>query len=216
MEESREKGVTLAELKEEMRELKHIMEKLVKQNNELTKLIRTHIFNYHTTDRNIKEEEDSEEDSEEDFDEVEERKALNTFAHTERGMRRYLVESQDTYCIMESFYNNMTFFAVYDGHGPNGRCASEFANLSVRKYILKNKKVLYELEDKEVKEFFEKMCVHVQSKFQNKKTDYKLSGTCAIMALIKNNMVHVANLGNSRTIVCMCSKDEVKPIQVSS
>ena len=36
--------------------------------------------------------------------------------------------------IMKDFYEEMTFLAVYDGHRPNGRYASDLVNSSIRNY----------------------------------------------------------------------------------
>eukprot|EP00826_Nyctotherus_ovalis_P018169 TRINITY_DN15419_c0_g2_i3.p1 TRINITY_DN15419_c0_g2~~TRINITY_DN15419_c0_g2_i3.p1 ORF type:complete len:123 (+),score=13.69 TRINITY_DN15419_c0_g2_i3:32-400(+) len=65
------------------------------------------------------------------FNEFEENKVHSTFAYIEAGVTMNSVGCQDTCCIMKDFYSNMTFLAVYDGHGHNGCNASEFANINI-------------------------------------------------------------------------------------
>jgi len=67
---------------------------------------------------------------------------------------------------MENFYKDMTYLAVYDGHGTNGRLASDLANGSIQKYLLENKEELYSLDGEEaIGKFFRKMCAKVQDLF---------------------------------------------------
>lgn len=139
-----------------------------------------------------------------------------TFSFTEKGHGKKKTDCQDTACIMEDFYKGMTFLAVYDGHGQNGRTASDLANKGVREYIVNNKETLYGLDTEEdMEKFFRKMCSSVQSMFQSDKTDYELSGTCAVMVLVKEDMIYTANLGDSRAVIGSCSKDETCALEVS-
>lgn len=68
---------------------------------------------------------------------------------------------------MEKFYNNMTYFAVYDGHGNCGRFASELARDSIKRYLEDNKVALDRIvEDEEIIAFFKRMFAHVQNQFK--------------------------------------------------
>lgn len=151
-----------------------------------------------------------------DESEIGENKPTKTFAHSEKGQGKKKTECQDTYCIMEDFYKGMTYMAVYDGHGPNGRYASDLANNSIKSYLSTNKEALYALDTEEdIEKFFKKMCSKVQEEFHTDKIDYQLSGTCAIMVLIKDGMIYTANLGDSRAVVASCAKDETCALEVS-
>jgi len=66
---------------------------------------------------------------------IEENKPKKTFAYAEKGHGKKKTECQDTFCLMENFYKDMTFLAVYDGHGANGRTASDLVNNNVQKYL---------------------------------------------------------------------------------
>lgn len=145
-----------------------------------------------------------------------ERGSDRTFGNTEKGEGKKKGECQDTFCIMENFYNGMTYMAVYDGHGNYGLSASRLANDAIEKYLVANKEVLYGLEfDEDVEKFFKKMCSKVQEKYHMDKNTYEQSGTCAIMVLIKGDIIYTANLGDSRAVVASCAKDETCALEVS-
>lgn len=44
--------------------------------------------------------------------------------------------------------------------------------------------------------------------------DYNYSGTCALIVLIRNNIVTIANLGDSRAVLCRKEKD-ILAIEIS-
>jgi len=147
---------------------------------------------------------------------MEESKSHKTFAHSEKGEGKNKLECQDTFCVMEDFYRRMTFLAVYDGHGPNGRHASDLANSSIRNYLLDNKETLASLDGEEgVKKFFKNMCSEIQDLYHKDELDYQLSGTCAIMVRVKDDMIYTGNLGDSRAVIARCSKDETCGLEVS-
>ncbi len=68
---------------------------------------------------------------------------------------------------MENFYKDMTYLAVYDGHGTFGRLASDLANSSIKEYIEESKEVIYKIDDEEeMRRFFRDMYFKVQKKFR--------------------------------------------------
>uniref|UniRef100_A0AC34RJ63 PPM-type phosphatase domain-containing protein n=1 Tax=Panagrolaimus sp. JU765 TaxID=591449 RepID=A0AC34RJ63_9BILA len=90
------------------------------------------------------------------------------------------------------------FFAVYDGHG--GAKVSEYAGIHLHKRIVKNKSY----EDGNIPEAirigFLDLDEHMQ-KDEGIKED--MSGTTAVIVLIKNNKVFCGNVGDSRAVVCV-------------
>ncbi|MDR3548223.1 MAG: hypothetical protein P4M11_08185 [Candidatus Pacebacteria bacterium] len=68
---------------------------------------------------------------------------------------------------MENFYKDMTYLAVYDGHGTFGRLASDLVNTSIREHLEENKEALYKIDDEdEMRRFFQDMYAGVQKKFR--------------------------------------------------
>jgi len=68
---------------------------------------------------------------------------------------------------MEAFYKDMTYMAVYDGHGTYGRIASDLANQSIRDHLEENKEALYKLDgEDEITKFFRDMYRKVQDNFK--------------------------------------------------
>ncbi len=142
--------------------------------------------------------------------------AKKTFAFSEMGHGKKKTECQDTSCIMENFYKDMTFLAVYDGHGTHGRLASELANSYIQKYLMDNKEYLYSLDgEDDMTTFFKKMCNGCQEEFVSSKTDYQLSGTCAVGVLLKEGTAYTANLGDSRAVIGSCSPEETCALEIS-
>lgn len=104
---------------------------------------------------------------------------------------------------------DISYFAVFDGHGFAGLEASNLANQSITNYLIENSAKLSTLTDpKDMTKFMTTMCLKVQSIFkETKNCDYTLSGTCAVMVLIINTMCWVANLGDSRAVIGNTDKD---------
>lgn len=134
--------------------------------------------------------------------------------------------AQDTSCIMENYHKDMTYMAVYDGHGTYGRIASDLANNSIKEYLEEYKDALFKLDGEEdLSKFFKEMYKKVQNKFKEdvsalinkivQKNDFQLSGTCAVSILLKDNTVYTANLGDSRAVIGSCSKDETCALEIS-
>ena len=89
--------------------------------------------------------------------------------------------------------NSFYFFAVYDGHGGDG--CSLFLKNNLHKNIKEMSiKGLKNAIDETEKDFLENIAV-VNGKL------YDLSGSCAVMALIKNRKCIIANIGDSRCVL---------------
>ena len=85
---------------------------------------------------------------------------------------------------MENFYKDMTYLAVYDGHGTFGRVASDLANGSIREYLESNKEALFAIDTEEdMTKFFKKMYAKVQDKF---KVDVRI---CIIMVFVRKTII---------------------------
>ena len=67
---------------------------------------------------------------------------------------------------MENFYEQMTYIAVYDGHGQHGKSASELANTSIKEALEQKKEELAKMGYDEVPDFFVKSFLRIQEKYK--------------------------------------------------
>lgn len=111
---------------------------------------------------------------------------------------------QDTFTIMPNFAQNMHFFAVYDGAGPQGHDVANRAETTMREHIEKSYKRLLTLKkDEEYTKFLQESFKIIQNDLEAAKLDYahSKSGACCSCMLISGNMVYLANVGNCRTVL---------------
>ena len=89
--------------------------------------------------------------------------------------------------------NYFYFFAVYDGHGGNG-CSLYLKNNLYKNIKEPTSKGLKSAINETEKNFLEKVAV-------NNGTLVDISGSCAIMVLLKNRKCIIANIGDSRCVL---------------
>ena len=103
----------------------------------------------------------------------------------------------------------VTFFAIYDGHG--GSCCSDFLRDHLHTLICHSECFLSNVQQA-IYEGFAK----AEEMFIN--NEYKLardkSGSCALVAIIVNDRLYVANCGDSRAVMSMRNGKEWKDITV--
>jgi len=124
-------------------------------------------------------------------------------AHTNKGKFKSLNEDRVTISLnvrkpdsFEGKWPKVSFFGVYDGHA--GPTCSEFLKEKLHHYIFQNPS------------FIECPQEAITSAFQKAEHDFTLlaketrdrSGSCALVALFVEEMCYVANLGDSRAILC--------------
>jgi len=145
-------------------------------------------------------------------------RATNIFGHSLIGYGKKKTVCQDSLSIMENFDQNLSYFAVYDGHGLAGRDASLLANESIETYLKKNSKKIAKITDtRAIQKFMKEMFMKTQDKFKNMRIyDFTLSGTCAITILIIGKMCYIGNLGDSRAVMGNIDSDgQVIAIEIS-
>ena len=93
----------------------------------------------------------------------------------------------------------ISYFGIFDGHGGEG--CSDFLNDNFLNYLLENKNFpidiklsLTETFDKIEEEFFKQKCSGTLDTSDR-------SGSCALVALIFENKIYIANIGDSRAIM---------------
>ncbi|KAM4695105.1 integrin-linked kinase-associated serine/threonine phosphatase 2C [Discoglossus pictus] len=171
----------------------------------------------------------AETDSESHEDRHQEKKVCKGFltlkAHVaERRGEREELQDAHTICDlsqecqpMPSDVSRLLYFAVFDGHG--GTRASQFAAHHLHRNLLKKlprgegssvekaiKKCLLEAFKQTDEEFLKQAASH--------KPAWK-DGTTAICVLVADNILYIANLGDSRALLCRFNEETQKPTVLS-
>ena len=133
---------------------------------------------------------------------------------------------EDKYFINEIIISNSTGYimGIFDGHG--GWVLSQYANLVFYPYFLEeynSKKNIEIIEEKKIIYALNRTFARIEEEFKlisfskynegNKK--YKKIGTCALVALILNDKLYTANLGDSKAILLSKSLNNYEYKKVS-
>ena len=104
----------------------------------------------------------------------------------------------------------ISYFGIFDGHGGEG--CSEFLKENFLNFLIENKNFPFDIKlslsetfDKIEEEFF-------KQKFNGKLEGSDKSGSCALVALIFDNKIYIANIGDSRAIMSLNGGNKVKPL----
>ena len=107
----------------------------------------------------------------------------------------------------------ISYFAIFDGHG--GEECSEFLKENYDKYLIENKNFPFDIKlsmietfQKIEEDFFKLKCK--EDSFE----DSDKSGSCALVAIIFDNKVYIANIGDSRAIMSINGGTKVKQLTV--
>ena len=104
----------------------------------------------------------------------------------------------------------ITYFGIFDGHGGEG--CSEFLKDNFLNYLLENKNFPFDIKlalnetfEKIEEEFFKQKCGNTLEQSDR-------SGSCALVSLIFDNKIYIANLGDSRAIMSINGGTKVKAL----
>jgi hypothetical protein len=107
----------------------------------------------------------------------------------------------------------ISYFAVFDGHG--GEECSEFLKENFDKYLIENKNFPMDIKlsmtetfQKIEEDFFKLKCK--EDSFE----DSDKSGSCALVSIIFDNKIYIANIGDSRAIMSINGGTKVKQLTV--
>jgi serine/threonine protein phosphatase PrpC len=107
----------------------------------------------------------------------------------------------------------ISYFAIFDGHG--GEECSEFLKENFDKYLIENKNFPYDIKlsmietfQKIEEDFFKLKCK--EDSFE----DSDKSGSCALVTLIYDNKIYIANIGDSRAIMSVNGGTKVKQLTI--
>lgn len=131
--------------------------------------------------------------------------------HSMKGIGAKKLDCQDTITIIDNYPDKFYFFAVLDGHGSSGREASTAASDNFQQYFLEKHlvKIPKLLTNKDRDSFLSKAFNNTEKKLKKSGIDYSNSGTCCVSIFIQGNNCTIANLGDSRAVLCRWNRDKV-------
>ena len=106
----------------------------------------------------------------------------------------------------------MSYFAIFDGHG--GEDCSEYLRDNFLQFLVENKNFPFDIKVamteafKEIEESFFKL------KCKDTLEESNISGSCALVAVIFDNKVYMANIGDSRAIMSINNGTKIKQLTV--
>ena len=104
----------------------------------------------------------------------------------------------------------ISYFGIFDGHGGEG--CSEFLKNNLLNYLIDNKNFPFDIKtsltesfEKAEEEFFKLKC-------SGDIEHCDKSGSCALVSILFDNKIYIANIGDSRAIMSMNSGTKVKQL----
>ncbi|EQC32468.1 AGC protein kinase [Saprolegnia diclina VS20] len=108
--------------------------------------------------------------------------------------------NQDSFTIIPSFAGDPSkiFFGIFDGHGATGDLCSIFAKKEVPERLLK---LMAKGTPGNFAEIYSAAFTDTNAKLHTSRIDDSLSGTTAITCFMDGDIIHVANVGDSRAVI---------------
>ena len=106
----------------------------------------------------------------------------------------------------------MSYFAIFDGHG--GQLCSSFLKKNFLNYLIEDKHFPNDIKEslintiKKIEKEFNKKYVDIL----NNNIDF--SGSCALILLIIENKIYIANVGDSRAIISLNQGNKIYPLTI--
>ena len=106
----------------------------------------------------------------------------------------------------------MSYFAIFDGHG--GELCSSFLKKNFLNYLIEDKNF-----PNDIKESLLNTIKKIEKEFNNKYVDIlnnniDFSGSCALILLIIENKIYIANVGDSRAIISLNQGNKIYPLTI--
>ena len=117
----------------------------------------------------------------------------------------YNIPKPQGYTQKNTPWPNCSFFGLYDGHGGSAAC--DFLRDNLHKYII-NDKYFPSNPQKAIANGF----ISAEKLFFKNYTGIDPSGSCAIVVVIIENRVYIANVGDSRAILSAKNGTKVYPL----
>ena len=142
--------------------------------------------------------------------------AYNTYKglNKEKNEDRVIASSpiQKPHKAIHRTWPKMSYFGVFDGHG--GENCSEYLKNNFLDILIENKNFPYDIK-LSLKETFEKIEEEIYNKNKGKAlNEIDTSGSCALVSIITENKIYIANIGDSRAIMSINNGTKVRQLTV--
>ncbi|KAG7387808.1 hypothetical protein PHYBOEH_008141 [Phytophthora boehmeriae] len=130
-------------------------------------------------------------------------------------------ENQDSFCVCDGVAEDAssTFFAVFDGHGPQGAFVSHFVRENYHRAVAEAYAELIprassgaarkaSVSCDVIAEVFHAAARTTVNRLNASKIDISVSGTTAVGMLVREKDIFIANIGDSRAIIARYSEEE--------
>ena len=104
----------------------------------------------------------------------------------------------------------ISYFAVFDGHG--GEECSEFLKNNYLNYLVENPNFPFDIKLSMIETFQKVEETFFKLKCKDTLEASDKSGSCALVAIIFDNKVYIANIGDSRAIMSICGGTKVRQL----
>ncbi|ORX91523.1 protein serine/threonine phosphatase 2C [Basidiobolus meristosporus CBS 931.73] len=103
-------------------------------------------------------------------------------------------------------------YAVFDGHGSYGNLCSRFVKNTLAQLITTHKQALNQNIEKAITQLF-----HIANELLDEESaiDNYISGSTAVLVLVLNNQLVVANLGDSRAVLARDTEQGLKAVPLT-
>jgi len=104
----------------------------------------------------------------------------------------------------------ISYFAIFDGHG--GEECSEFLKNNYMNYLVENANFPFDIKLSMIESFQKIEDDFFKLKCKDNLEDSDKSGSCALVSVIFDNKIYIANIGDSRAIMSMGGGTKVKQL----
>ena len=104
----------------------------------------------------------------------------------------------------------ISYFAIFDGHG--GEECSEFLKNNYLNYLVENPNFPFDIKLSMIETFQKVEEDFFKLKCTDKLENSDKSGSCALVAIIFDNKIYIANIGDSRAIMSLSGGTKVKQL----
>jgi integrin-linked kinase-associated serine/threonine phosphatase 2C len=128
-----------------------------------------------------------------------------------RGQGTKKIDCQDAVAIVDTYPQDFFFLAVLDGHGSSGREASTAASDNFQHYFIEKhlNKIRKLITNRDRETFLQSAFKNTEKKLRKSGIDYSNSGTCCVSVFFQGNNCTIANLGDSRAVLCRWIREKI-------